>query len=74
MTANIVNLNKFRKAREKAEAEKQAQENRVRFGRTKDEKEKASSEQRAKSKTLDGAELPPRLDGNHDDLDPGNVS
>jgi Domain of unknown function (DUF4169) len=74
MTADIVNLNKFRKAREKAEAEKQAQENRVRFGRTKEEKDKASSEQRATSKALDGAELPPPLDDNHDDLDPGNVS
>jgi Domain of unknown function (DUF4169) len=74
MTADIVNLNKFRKARDKAEAEKRAEENRIRFGRTKAEKENAASEERAKSKTLDGAELQPRLDDSHDDLDPGNVS
>ncbi len=74
MTADIVNLNKFRKARDRADAAKQAQENRVRFGRTKADKENASNDERAKSKALDGAELEPRLDDNHDDLDPGNVS
>ncbi len=74
MTSNIVNFNKFRKARDKADAEKQAQENRVRFGRTKAEKEKTSGEECTKSKMLDGAKLQPRLDDDHDDLDPGNVS
>ena len=74
MSADIVNLNKFRKARERAEAEKRAQENRTKFGRTKFEKEKATSEERTKERALDGAALPPRLDEAHDDLDPGNVS
>lgn len=74
MTADIVNLNKFRKARERVEAEKQAEENRAKFGRTKLEKETATAEQRAKDRALDGAALPPRLDDAHDDLDPGNVS
>ena len=74
MTADIVNLNKFRKARERVEAEKQAEENRAKFGRTKLEKEKAKAERRSKDQALDGAALPSRLDDAHDDLDPGNVS
>lgn len=74
MTADIVNLNKFRKARDRSVAGQQAQTNRVRFGRTKADKEKAATDERAKSNALDGAALEPRLDDNHDDLDPGNVS
>ena len=74
MTADIVNLNKVRKAREHADAQKKAQENRVRFGRTKSEKENSASNERAKHRALDDVQLPPRLDDNHDDLDPGNVS
>lgn len=34
-----VNLNKFRKAKKRAEKEQQAAENRVKFGRTKAEKD-----------------------------------
>jgi Domain of unknown function (DUF4169) len=78
MTADIINLNKVRKARAQAEAEKQAEENRARFGRTKAEKENAARVERANDRTIDGAELTPatesRLDADHDDLDPGNVS
>jgi hypothetical protein len=74
MTADIVNLNKFRKARERAEAEKQAEANRVRFGRTKAEKEAAASEERAKDRVLDDAQLPARGVAVDDDLDPGSVS
>lgn len=39
MSAEIVNLNKFRKARDKAAKEQTAEENKVRFGRTKAEKQ-----------------------------------
>jgi len=39
-----INLNKARKAREKAQAKSQAAQNRVRFGRTKAEKQAASLE------------------------------
>ena len=74
MATNIVNLNKVRKARDRAKAKRRAEENRAKFGRTKIENEKAASEQRAKDRLLDGAALPPRLDAQHDDLDPGNVS
>jgi hypothetical protein len=74
MTADIVNLNKFRKARERAEAERQAEANRVRFGRTKAEREAATSEERAKDRVLDDAQLPARGIAVDDDLDPGSAS
>ena len=74
MTADIVNLNKFRKAREREEAEKRAEANRVRFGRTKAEKEAAASEERLKDRTLDDAQLPARGAAFDDDFDPGNAS
>ncbi len=38
MSAEIVNLNKFRKNREKTAKEKASEENKIRFGRTKAEK------------------------------------
>ncbi|MEQ1653737.1 MAG: DUF4169 family protein [Hyphomicrobium sp.] len=74
MTADIVNLNKFRKARERADAEQRAEENRVRHGRTKAEKEKSAAEEQSKSRALDHAELTPRGVAVDDDLDPGLVS
>jgi hypothetical protein len=49
--AKIVNLNKARKKKARAEAEQQAAENRVRFGRTLAEKtrdETAAAESRAR--------------------------
>ncbi len=39
MTRDIVNLNRFRKARARAEKEAKAEENRARFGRTKAERQ-----------------------------------
>ncbi|MEQ1671600.1 MAG: DUF4169 family protein [Hyphomicrobium sp.] len=74
MTAEIVNLNKFRKAREKAEDEKRAEQNRVRYGRTKAEKEQSAQIERIKERTLDGAEMTPRGVAVDDDLDPGSAS
>ncbi len=74
MTADIVNLNKARKARDRAEAVKRAAENRAKFGRTKYEKEQAGAERRGLDRGLDGAALPPRLDDSNDDLYPGDVS
>jgi len=48
--ADILNLNRARKARARADREAQAAENRTRFGRTKHEKaaEKANTEQVAR--------------------------
>lgn len=53
----IVNLNKVRKARAKAEAEKTAHDNRIRFGRTKAEKEAARREAERDRSDLDGKKL-----------------
>ena len=75
MTADLVNLNKVRKARARAEKEKLAQQNRARYGRTKAERKGSDYARQDLIKTVDGAELAsPRLDESHDDLDPGTVS
>ena len=50
-----INLNKARKHKQRAEAEKKAAENRVKFGRTKAEKAAHKSEKERASKGLDGA-------------------
>lgn len=55
--AEIVNLNKARKARAKAEAEETARNNRVRFGRTRQEKEAARRDGERLSQDLDGKKL-----------------
>ena len=51
----VVNLNKFRKAKARAEKKVQADENAVKFGRTKAEKAAQQSERDRASKGLDGA-------------------
>jgi len=55
--AEIVNLNRYRKAREKERAQAAAEENRVRFGRTKAEKLGDGEEKDRNSRALDGAML-----------------
>ena len=57
--SNVVNLNKVRKARERAQAREQARENRAKFGRTKPEKTLAEAEAEKADRTLDGAKLDP---------------
>jgi hypothetical protein len=51
--AEIINLNKARKARARAEKPIRAQENRVRFGRTRSEKAADAAEKARVAKTLD---------------------
>lgn len=51
--ADIINLNKARKARDKADARARAEENRVRFGQTKAEKESGRREAEAIERHLD---------------------
>jgi hypothetical protein len=51
--AEIINLNKARKAKAQAEKTVRAQENRVRFGRTKAEKAVEASERARVERTLD---------------------
>ena len=55
--AEIVTLNKVRKAKAKAEKQQLAQTNRVLHGLTKAEKQKALVEARKKSGELDGKKL-----------------
>jgi hypothetical protein len=53
----VINLNRFRKARVKAEQEKQAEENRTRHGRTKAEKLQTSIDLDRTDRDLDGKKL-----------------
>ena len=53
----VINLNRFRKARAKAEEGRQAEENRVRHGRDKAEKRQTASEQDRADRDLDGKKL-----------------
>lgn len=54
--AEVVNLNKARKARARAAAKTQAVENRVKFGRDKADKAKAKAEVQLADRRLDGHE------------------
>jgi hypothetical protein len=58
--AEIINLNKVRKARAKAGAQQQAAENRIRHGRTKAEKQAERAATEAAAKKLDGHHLAPK--------------
>lgn len=57
--ADIINLNKARKARARTVAEKLAAENRIRFGRSKDEKQRERNQTAEAAKKLDGHKLDP---------------
>jgi hypothetical protein len=51
--AEIINLNKARKSRDKADAQSRAEENRVKFGRTKAEKDASRREAETRDRHLD---------------------
>ena len=53
----VINLNRFRKARAKADAAKQAEENRASFGRTKEEKLQETRERDRTDQDFDGKKL-----------------
>jgi len=55
--ASVVNLNRFRKARQKAEAARRAAENRAAFGRGKPERGQATSERERIDRDLDGKRI-----------------
>jgi hypothetical protein len=83
MSAEIVNLNKFRKAKERAEQERQADENRAKYGRSKIERHRDEQDDARRNKLLDSAQLVPSHTPSNDtgresaadnDLDPGTVS
>ncbi|TPE60503.1 DUF4169 family protein [Sandaracinobacter neustonicus] len=52
---DIINLRQARKARKRAEAERQAEANRLKHGRTKAEKLLTEKQQQAHDRTLDNA-------------------
>lgn len=53
----VVNLNKARKARDKAEAKRAADANRLTFGRTKAERQTTQKERERDAAKLDGHKL-----------------
>lgn len=57
--AEIINLNKARKAKARVAADKQAAENRVRFGRSKAQKQQDAAEAEALRRKLDSLRLDP---------------
>lgn len=57
--AELINLNKARKVKARAEAERQAAENRVRFGRSKAQKLQDAAETEAMRCKLDALRLDP---------------
>lgn len=73
MTADIINLRKARKDKARAEAQKTASANRIRFGRTKAEREQSAAIVALDRSRLDGAKRPDVIDDS-DELDPGSVS
>ncbi|OWV98173.1 hypothetical protein ATY81_19775 [Rhizobium sp. R72] len=60
MTAEVVNLRQFKKKQARADKEKQAEQNRISFGRTKAEKQltKALNEKAERSHRLGRIEKP----------------
>jgi hypothetical protein len=53
--AEVINLNRARKAKAKADATKTAEANRTKFGRTKAERDAEAAEQARRAALLDGA-------------------
>ncbi len=64
--ADIVNLNKYRKARKRATASMHASENRVRYGRSANEKRRDADAATRIDKALDDG----RLEAERDDPEP----
>ena len=59
MSAELINLRLARKNKARTDAEKQAEENRAKFGRSKAEKSLSSAQQNLSNKSLDGAKRDP---------------
>lgn len=54
---DVVNLNQFRKQRSRTTSQKQASENRAKFGRSKDDKTRQIYETDRTSRELDGKQI-----------------
>jgi hypothetical protein len=75
MTAEIINLNKVRKARERADREREAHENRLKYGQSKTERTVVDAQHRKTQSDLDGARREGKGGaGDADDIDPSNAS
>ncbi|MET0747058.1 MAG: DUF4169 family protein [Rhizobium sp.] len=57
MTAEIVNLKQFRKTQARADKDKQAEQNRISFGRTKSEKQLTTKANDKAAKALDDGRI-----------------
>lgn len=57
MSDNVINLRAFRKAKSRTEAEKRAEENRAKFGRTKAEKRSRMAEETRADKVHEAGKL-----------------
>lgn len=57
MSADVINLRQFRKAKSRVESEKQAEQNRLTFGRSKAEKKLTEALNAKAEKTLDQGRL-----------------
>lgn len=55
--ASVINLNRFRKAKKAAEAERRAAENRAAFGRGKNERRQADVERERLERDLDAKRI-----------------
>ncbi|PPD27179.1 MAG: hypothetical protein CTY20_13220 [Hyphomicrobium sp.] len=74
MAADIINLNRARKDKARAEKTAKAAENRVKFGRSKAEKTKIMADKERRQRELEGARRAIGPDHPDCDLDPGTVS
>lgn len=74
MSADIINLNRVRKAKVRAEKSAKAAANRAKFGRSKIEKAKIAVEEARRQRELEGAKRAIGPDDPECDLDPGTVS
>jgi benzoyl-CoA reductase/2-hydroxyglutaryl-CoA dehydratase subunit BcrC/BadD/HgdB len=73
MTAEIVNLNKVRKARDRANRERDAQENRIKYGQTKSDRNLFEARNRKWQHDVDASRR--QSDGlDDDDTGPSNAS
>ncbi|WDZ75228.1 DUF4169 family protein [Ensifer adhaerens] len=70
MTGDVVNLRQFRKRRERTEKERQAEQNRISFGRTKAEKSLTKAlNDKAETRLDQGRIEPPTKDEGGDSKD-----
>ncbi|HMB11473.1 DUF4169 family protein [Saliniramus sp.] len=72
MNGDVVNLRQFRKRKARVQAEREAADNRVKFGRRKSEKQLTESERARDAAHIEGHRLGTRDGDDADDKGPGN--